>query len=90
MHMSGDEKRWAVKAGKWGYCARGVVFAIAGLFLVFAGFHSNPGEARGLEGVLDTLAAKPFGQLMLALVAAGLACYGVFCFVEAKYRRVRI
>jgi hypothetical protein len=90
MQMSGDEKRWAIKAGKWGYSARGVVFAVMGVLLVFAGWHANPGEARGVEGVLDTIAAKPFGQIMLALVAAGLACYGVYCFVEAKYRRVKV
>ena len=55
-----------------------------------AGLRSNPGEARGLEGVLDTIATKPLGQFMLAVVAAGLACYGAYCFVEAKYRRVRV
>jgi hypothetical protein len=90
MQMSGDEKRWAVRAGKWGYSARGVVFAIMGIFLMFAGLRANPQEARGLEGVLDTIATKPFGQIMLAFVAAGLACYGVYCFVEAKYRRVNV
>jgi hypothetical protein len=88
--MNGDETRWARKAGKWGYSARGVVFVITGIFLAFAGLRSNPGEARGLEGVLDAVAARPFGQLMLAVVAVGLACYGVYCFVEAKYRRVSI
>jgi hypothetical protein len=88
--MNAREIDVARKTGKLGYCARGFVFGVIGIFLLFAGMNANPGEARGLEGALDAIATQPFGQLLLALVAAGLACYGVYCFVEAKYRRVRI
>jgi hypothetical protein len=86
--MSRDETKIALRVGKWGYWARGIVFAITGVFLVYAGLTADPNKAQGLEGVLDTIAARQFGQLLLALVAAGLAAYGVYCFVEAKYRRV--
>jgi hypothetical protein len=86
--MSSDEVRWATRAGKWGYVARGIVFGIVGLFVITAAVRANPGEARGLEGALDTLAAQPFGPWLLAFVAAGLACYGVYSLVEARYRRI--
>jgi uncharacterized membrane protein (DUF2068 family) len=49
---------------------------------------SNPSEARGLDGALAALAEQPFGPYLLALVAAGLAAYGVFALVEARYRRM--
>jgi hypothetical protein len=86
--MSAEEQRWTRRAGKWGYVARGIVFGITGVFVVVAGVRSNPQEARGLEGSLDTLAQQPFGQLLLALAAAGLICYGVYAMIEARYRRV--
>lgn len=88
--MSANELDWARRAGKWGYAARGVVFAITGAFLMYAAWTSNPSQARGLEGVLDEIGSKPLGQWLLAAVAAGLVCYGVFCFVAARYRRVRM
>jgi hypothetical protein len=88
--MRGDHKTWAVRAGKWGYIARGIVFITIGLFVISAAIRHDPSRARGLEGALDSLASQPFGQWLLAFVAAGLACYGAYCFVEARYRRLSI
>jgi hypothetical protein len=86
--LSGHE--WVRSAGKWGYIARGVVFGLMGSLVVTAALRHDPTQVRGLEGALDTLASQPFGQWLLAFVAAGLACYGLFCFVEARYRRVNV
>ena len=88
--MRGDHKQWAVRAGKWGYIARGVVFATIGSFVVTAAMRHDPSEARGIEGALDAMASQPYGQWLLAFVAAGLACYGAYCFVEARYRTIHI
>jgi hypothetical protein len=88
--MGGEEKTWAVRAGKWGYIARGVVFSTIGLFIISAAMRHDPRRARGLEGALDALAAQPYGQWLLAFVAAGLACYGGYCFIEARYRRISV
>jgi hypothetical protein len=79
---------WVIRAGKWGYMARGVVFSIMGLFAIQAALQHNPGQVRGMEGALDSLARQPFGQILLALVAAGLACYGAYTLVESRYRTV--
>ncbi len=35
-----------------------------------------------------TLAHQPFGPVLLGIVALGLIAYGVYSFVEARYRRV--
>jgi hypothetical protein len=88
--MRGEQKQWAVRAGKWGYIARGVVFATIGMIVIRAAMQHDPGQSRGIEGALDTLAAQPFGQWLLALVAAGLMAYGVYCFIEARYRRLSV
>jgi hypothetical protein len=87
--MSQHERDAAQKAGKWGYAARGVVFAIMGSFFVLAAMRHNPGEVRGIEGALDTLASQSFGPWLLAAVAIGLMGYGVFCVFQARYRTVQ-
>jgi hypothetical protein len=59
-----------------------------GLFLILAAFRQEPGEAKGLAGALNTLAEQPYGPFLLGAVAAGLALYGLYMFVEARYRRI--
>jgi hypothetical protein len=87
--MSATERDWCARAGKAGLAARGVVFGMAGMFLIVAGVRHNPGEARGLDGALDTLASQPFGPYLLGLVSIGLAGYGIYSVFAARYRTVR-
>jgi hypothetical protein len=86
--MDPNQIDWVTKLGRAGYAARGIAFCLIGLFLVLAALHSNPSEARGLDGALAALAEQPFGPYLLALVAAGLAAFGIFALVEARYRRM--
>jgi Na+/proline symporter len=87
----GDEQiEWVKRLGRLGFAARGVAFAIIGGFLVLAAIRSNPQEARGLDGALATLASQPYGPWLLGAVAAGLLAYGLYMFVEARYRRMVI
>jgi hypothetical protein len=78
------------RLGMAGYAARGVAFLTIGGLLVVAATHRNPSEAQGLDGALATLASQPFGPYVLAIVAAGLAAYGIFALMEARYRRMVI
>ena len=71
-----------------GLLARFVVFGLIGLFVVKSAYEYDPREAIGLDGALRKLADGPYGEALLAVVAVGLLCYAVFCFVEARYRRV--
>ena len=87
--MSRTELAWATRVGTWGNTARGVVFGIIGIFMMFAGWWENPRKARGFEGALDTLLAQPAGNLLLGGVAFGLALFGIFSLVEARYRKIR-
>jgi hypothetical protein len=86
--MDADEERWAVLAGRLGYAARGVTFLIIAGFLVIAGVQADPAEAKGLDDALRVLEDQPFGPWLLAIVGLGLACYGAFQFVLARYRRI--
>jgi hypothetical protein len=86
--MSDTERKLVDLAGRLGYVARGVVFGLTGVFLVVAGVQARPDQARGLGGVLATLAGQPFGPWLLGLVAVGLVAYGAFMLIAARYRRM--
>ncbi len=59
---------------------------MTGAFVVLAAYQSDPSEAHGLGGALETLQRQPLGSYMLATIAAGLIVYGVFTFAVARYR----
>lgn len=80
--------RTAVLLGKVGYLARGIVFVPVGGFLMLAGLHARSSEAKGTAAALDWLAARPFGDLLLAFTALGLIAFGAYGFVEARYRAI--
>ncbi|MFN2606432.1 MAG: DUF1206 domain-containing protein [Acidimicrobiales bacterium] len=86
--MTRRRRRVVVVAGAVGMTARGVVAVLVGIFLVAAAIHHDPNRAVGVDGALKRLADRSWGPAMLALVAAGLAAYGLFSFAEARFRRV--
>jgi hypothetical protein len=86
--MTASQVEWVTRIGRAGYSARGVAFVTIGGLLIAAALHHNPGEAQGLDGALATLAAQPFGPYLLILVTAGLAAYGLYALIEARYRRM--
>lgn len=86
--MGNQVRKWGIYIGRFGYAAMGVVFCITGLFLIIAAVQHNPSDAKGLDTVLQVLLHQPFGPFLLAIVALGLFAYGVYSFVEARYRRM--
>ncbi|KFG88948.1 Membrane protein [Sphingobium herbicidovorans NBRC 16415] len=76
--------------GRAGYAARALVFAMMAWFLSNVVLHRNPEEAGGLGAALRQLRAQDQGPLLLLIVAAGLALFGIFSIVEARYRRLRV
>lgn len=88
--MSPNERRWAIRSGTWGYIARGIIYAIIGGFLIWAAIQSNPENAVGLNEALDKVAQQPYGTVLLGLTAVGLMAYGVFAFVQARYRNIEV
>jgi hypothetical protein len=86
--MSKREERWFTAVGVFGHLARAVVFALVGVFLIRAAYQYDPDEAIGLDGALAKLAGESAGPLLLGIVAFGLLAYGLFCFVQARYREV--
>ena len=86
--MSKLERKWGGRTGFAGHLARAVVFGLIGVFLVRAAVEFDPKEAIGLDGALEKLAHTGYGPYLLGVTAAGLVCYGLYCFVDARFRDV--
>jgi Domain of Unknown Function (DUF1206) len=86
--MSLTEEIWAVRLGRFGIAARGIVFAIIGIFIMLAAIQLDGTQARGLGGALAALAMQPFGPWILGVVALGLIAYGMYSVIEARYRNL--
>jgi hypothetical protein len=86
--LSPAARAWVTWLGRAGYVARGVVLFLVGGFLIDAGVHANPRDARGIGGVLRELSRQPEGRWVFGAVALGLVAYGLFMLVLARYRRM--
>lgn len=80
-------RRTATRLGQFGYAALGVAYGIAGVLVVAAALRSDPNQATGLDTALKTLAAQPYGDLLLIVIALGLAAFGVYSLFDARYHR---
>ena len=87
--LGDGEHGWIEHGGRFGVAARGVVFVIAGVFLVLAGLRTDEREVRSLGGALSAILEQPFfGHFLLGVVAVGLVAYGLLMVAVARYRRI--
>ena len=86
---TGDIGKAITILARTGYSARGFAFGVIGGLFVWAGFTHDAEKSGGLDQALLKLRDAPFGKVLLAAVAIGLACYGVFNVAKAFYLRQR-
>ncbi len=72
--------------GKVGLIARGVVVGIIGYLFLRAAIESNASKAGGTEGAFSFIQDSSYGSILLGIVAIGLACYGAYMLVKARYK----
>jgi hypothetical protein len=77
--------RLVTRLGQVGFPAKGVALALVGGLLCYAAITFDPSKAKGLDGAMRTILQAPFGRILLTLVAIGIAAFGAFCFVRARY-----
>ncbi len=87
--LSPGVRGWVCWIGRFGIMARGIVFAMIGMFLMLAAWYEQPRVAKGQGGVLKVLEHQRYGTALLSIVAVGLIAYGVYALVLARYRRIR-
>jgi fumarate reductase subunit D len=86
--MSATTRDIAVKLGRFGMFARGVIFLVIGWFVVQAGIHHDPAQTQGFSGAFVFLLAQPFGRILLGIVALGLVALGLHSFACARWIRL--
>jgi hypothetical protein len=86
--LSGAMRTAARVLGRVGLVGRGLVVALVGWFLLHAALAFDPNSAKGLDQSLKTLAGQPYGPFLLGAAALGLVSYGLWSFIEARYRKV--
>ncbi len=86
--LDANQQKWVIRISRFGIAARGVIFVIIGFFFLQAFRQYEPSEAKGLDGVLQTLAQQPYGKVLLGIVALGLIAYAIYLFVQARYRQI--
>jgi hypothetical protein len=74
--------------GTVGYLAKGVAYGVIGVLTAIAAITANPQQTGGLDKALHTLAGQPFGVVLLVAIALGFAAFGVYCFGDARCRRM--
>jgi len=79
---------WAVRIGRIGLAARAIVFFVIAWLLGRAGLDAQAQEAGGVSDALATIGEAGTQSWLLVLVGVGLVAYGVYMFVQARYRRL--
>lgn len=67
---------------RFGFAAKGVVYALVGLLAAQAALGVG-GQTTDTGGALQTIVTQPFGKILLSLVAVGLIGYVLWRLVEA-------
>lgn len=73
--------------GAVGYVARGIVLGLIGFFVVRAAFEAYVDEVGFTSKALEFISAY-LGPFVMGIIAAGLALYGIFMFVKARFYQV--
>lgn len=73
---------WVERLARFGYLAKGIVYAIVGILAVQAALGTG-GKTTNAKGALGAIAAQPFGKFLLVLLVIGLIGYVVWRFIQA-------
>ncbi|MFB6890083.1 DUF1206 domain-containing protein [Kitasatospora sp. NPDC056327] len=70
-------------AGRAGFTARGVVYAVVGYLALRIALGRGGSDEADRQGALQRIADQPFGRVLLWLLAAGFACMALWRAVTA-------
>jgi hypothetical protein len=76
------------RLGQIGWGALGAAYATIGVMLVVSAVNYDPAKASGLDVALKNLAAQPYGQVLLITLSVGIAAFGAFALLDARFRKL--
>jgi hypothetical protein len=74
---------WTERLGRLGFAAKGVLYGIVALIAIQVAF--GGGRPEDKKGALQAVAEQPHGEILLVILAAGLAGYALWRLVEAAF-----
>lgn len=80
-------RRVVIAISRFGIAARAVVFVTIAVLFARAALTRDPSEAGGTGASMRQLFG--FGRWPFAVIAAGVAAYGIYQLIEARYRQIR-
>jgi Domain of Unknown Function (DUF1206) len=87
--LNSSERKWITRLGQFGTAARGLVFALIGVFLFLAAYNKDASRAQGIDGVLSALLRQPAGPWLLGVVALGLIAFGLYSVMSGVWLRLK-
>lgn len=81
-HAAQVARPWVDRLARLGFAAKGLVYLVVGVLAVQVAL-GRGGQTTDSHGALATLAGRPRGVLLLAIVAVGLFGYALWRVVEA-------
>lgn len=77
-----------IRLGQVGWIALSAAYGTIGVLTVIAAVTFDPAKASGLDVAMKTLVAQPYGSPMLLTLAAGIAAFGAFAILDARFRKI--
>ncbi len=74
--------------GTAGYIAKGIALGAVGVLFVIAAVQTDPDQAKGFDGGVESLLGMPAGPVLVVLIGLGFAAYGLYSFARARYARM--
>ena len=75
--------------GRFGTIARGIVFALIGLFIVMAAYTANSQQVKGFDSTLTSILQQPYGRWLLGVIALGLISLGLYSLCLSIFFRLK-
>ena len=85
--LVGGVSDFTILLGRIGYAAKGTAFLVMGGMFCWAAISYDPQKAGGLDTALHMIKDQPFGPALLTVLAAGIACFGLYCFIWSRNAR---
>ena len=82
-NVAREASPWVRFLARAGFASRAVLSCTIGILAALAAFGDRDGKTTDSKGALRELHERPFGQVLLAIVAVGLFGYALWLFVQA-------
>jgi hypothetical protein len=81
--QSRDHRSWIVYFARFGYAAKGMLYGGVGILALLQALDFSAGDTVGSSGVIESIAVRPYGRLMLVMLAISLMGYVLWRFIQA-------